>query len=160
MIRRLFVFSFFSLLPLASVQAKDGETFENWTIRCETRDTSENCHLFQNLVMQHGGSSVLHMAVGFPRGQDTPVLLISMPLGISLPPGASIQVDDHETMRFQIERCEPEGCRGGFRLSTEVLAQFEQGQRAIVTFFDAGRQPIEVPVILSGFSEGLTALRE
>lgn len=137
----------------------DGKTFENWTIRCDVKGEKKECYLFQNLVSKEGGGRVLHIAVGYLDGGSMPVIMISMPLGISLPPGATIVVDAHEPLRYQIERCEMSGCRGGFRLNQAVLDQMRQGKRAVVTFYDANRNPIEVPVALAGFEAGMASLR-
>lgn len=143
----------------ASAEAVDGEEFDNWTVRCEESDGRESCFIFQNLVLQNGGSSILHVAIGYlPGNKKVPVILVSMPLGISLPPGASIKIDEHEAVKFDIERCETSGCRGGFKLTEEMLQNFKKGNTATVTFHDGHRQPIDMPLSLIGFSAGIDAL--
>lgn len=141
-------------------QPLDGQTFDNWTIRCEKKADQEHCFIFQNLILKEGGSRVLHMAVGFLPGNIVPVIVVSMPLGISLPPGASIIIDDKKPLRFQIERCEPTGCRGGFKLNDKILQDFTHGKSAKVTFYDGNRKPIEVPFVMTGFADGLEALKQ
>lgn len=144
---------------VASAQAIDGDEYENWTVRCEKSDGRESCFIFQNLVLQEGGNSILHVAVGYlPGKKDVPVILVSMPLGISLPPGAAIKIDEHDAVKFAIERCETSGCRGGFKLDNEMLSRFKKGNTATVTFHDGHRQPIEMPLSLIGFSAGINAL--
>ncbi len=150
------------LVSSALVLAKpvDGKSFDDWTVRCEKHHGQKSCFIYQNLVLQGAGSRLLHIAVGYlPGEKQVPVILVSMPLGISLPPGASIRIDDNEPIRFQIERCEPQGCRGGFKLSKEMLKMFNQGKTATVIFHDGRRKAIEVPLSLKGFSEGLKSLR-
>ena len=154
----------FLLLLFFTVEAPadpvNGDSYENWTVRCEKKDDKENCFIFQNLVLQEGGSRVLHVAVGYlSAANKTPVILVSMPLGISLPPGANIRIDDHEPIKFQIERCEPSGCRGGFKMKESMLTMFKEGKTATVTFHDGHRKAIDVALSLSGFSDGLEALK-
>jgi len=152
----LLILLFTSLAPADPV---DGNSYDNWTVRCEKQDDRESCFIFQNLVLQEGGSRLLHVAVGYPPVvKKIPVILVSMPLGISLPPGASIRIDDHDPIKFQIERCESSGCRGGFKLKESMLEIFKDGKKATVTFHDGNRKAIDVPLSLSGFSEGLEAL--
>ncbi len=155
--------SLFFLLLILSMQVSaepvDGKSYDNWTVRCEKQDDKESCFIFQNLVLQEGGSRLLHVAVGYlPGVKKVPVILVSMPLGISLPPGASIRIDEEDPIKFQIERCETSGCRGGFKLKEIMLTSFKEGKMATVTFHDGHRKAIDVPLSLSGFSEGLEAL--
>ena len=138
----------------------DGKSFDNWTARCEKQGDMESCFIFQNLVLKKGGSRLLHIAVGYLSSKKKiPVILISMPLGISLPPGASIKVDDQEPIKFQIERCEHSGCRGGFKLKESMLKSFSEGKKAVVTFHDGLHEAINVPITLAGLSDGLKALK-
>lgn len=140
---------------------EQGATFDNWTVGCEAVENEERtqCFIFQNLVLREGGQRVLHVAVGYLPDQDDPIALFTLPLGISLPPGASLQVDGGDPVRFPIERCEPEGCRAGLRLEEEVLDAFKKGTEVKVTFHDATRRPVSVPLSLKGFMAGLRALR-
>ncbi len=140
---------------------ENGKAFKNWTVRCEKAKEAEEetCYIFQNLVLKEGGQRVLHIAVGYLPDREEPVALLTLPLGISLPPGGTLQVDDNEPVRFQIERCEPNGCRAGLILRPELLQQFKKGMKAQVTFHDAGRRPISVPVSLQGFTAGLASLK-
>ena len=138
------------------------QVFGHWTMHCEisekeTRQTQ--CTIFQNVVLRKGGQRVLHLAIGYIPNQEMPVALVTLPLGISLPPGASIQVDKNEPVSFPIERCEVSGCRGGIKLSPQIVTRFKEGRRAYVIFHDQSREPIKVAVSLKGFAEGLEALR-
>ncbi|RME35726.1 MAG: invasion associated locus B family protein [Gammaproteobacteria bacterium] len=148
-------------LPGAEARPENGKSFKNWTVRCEKAKEAETetCYIFQNLVLKEGGQRVLHIAVGYLPQREEPVALLTLPLGISLPPGGTLQVDDNEPVRFQIERCEPNGCRAGLILKPELLEQFRKGMNAQVTFHDAARRPVSVPVSLQGFTAGLASLK-
>lgn len=142
------------------VMPAEGDAFGSWRVSCETAADSHRrgCFIVQNLVLREGGQRVLQIAVGYVEQTPDPIALLSLPLGISLPPGASIQIDEHEAKRIPIERCEPNGCRAGLKLSAEILASFRSGAQMSVTFYDAKREPIVVPLSLDGFSKGLDAL--
>ena len=70
-------------------------TYGAWTFRCEQPKNAEqsNCIILQNLVLQAGGHTVLQLSIGIPPNDGMPTVLISLPLGISLPPGISIRID-------------------------------------------------------------------
>lgn len=143
-----------------AAQLTDGEAFGNWRVNCELdqQTSREGCFIVQNLVLREGGQRVLQFAIGFVEETPEPIALISLPLGISLPPGARIQIDDREPKRIPIERCEPNGCRAGMKLGEDILDGLRKGTQISVTFYDAKREPIEVPLSLDGFEEGLAAL--
>jgi invasion protein IalB len=145
----------------AAQAADDAPTYGNWTVRCQEPSDAgkKSCFIFQNLVLREGGQRVLQVAVGYVPDAKDPVVLLSLPLGISLPPGVSTRVDDDDPKRFSVERCEPNGCRAGFKLTPQLLEKFGSGQQLTVTFHDGRRQPIEVPLSLDGFNRGLVAIR-
>ncbi|MGR9089830.1 MAG: invasion associated locus B family protein [Gammaproteobacteria bacterium] len=158
-----FIFGLSTLLAgfaVAREMPAEGDAFGSWRVSCETAADSQRrgCFLIQNLVLREGGQRVLQIAVGYVEQAPEPIALLSLPLGISLPPGASIQIDEHEAKRIPIERCEPNGCRAGLKLPEEILSTFRSGAQMSVTFYDAKREPIVVPLSLDGFSEGLAAL--
>lgn len=146
--------------PLAA--PTDGDAYGSWRVNCRTdpENQRQGCFLVQNLVLREGGQRVLQFAIGFVEATPEPIALLSLPLGISLPPGAEIRIDDGEPTRLLIERCEPNGCRAGLKLEAEILKELRGGKQMSVTFFDAKREPIEVPLSLNGIGAGLEALAD
>lgn len=145
----------------APCHAQETAKFGNWTAKCEESkgQVQGGCFIFQNLVLREGGQRVLQFAVGYVATTDAPIALLSLPLGISLPPGVTIRIGNAEPTRVIVERCEPNGCRAGLKLTAELLAQLKAGTQLTVTFHDAERRPIEVPLSLDGFEAGLTSLK-
>ena len=152
------------LLPCLQALAEptEGDAFGNWLVNCkiDEEDGGQGCFIVQNVVLREGGQRVLQVAIGFIKEASEPIALISLPLGISLPPGTTLKVDELEPKRVPIERCEPNGCRAGLKLSEEILENLISGDQLSVTFYDAKRQPIDVPLSLEGIENGLTALAE
>lgn len=148
-------------LTTPGAAAQDTEKFGNWTAKCEESrgKVQGGCFIFQNLVLREGGQRVLQFAVGYVATTEAPIALLSLPLGISLPPGVSIRIGDAQPTRVIVERCEPNGCRAGLKLNDALLSQLRQGTQLTVTFHDAERRPIEVPLSLDGFEAGLEALK-
>lgn len=140
---------------------KDGDSFGNWWVRCGPQETGPEtgCFLFQNVVFKEGGRRVLQVAVGFVGQTPEPIALLSLPLGISLPPGAKMSIDGDKQYQLQIERCEVNGCRAGRKLPPNLIQRFQNGSSLSVEFHDGQRRPIEVPLSLEGFKEGYAALK-
>ena len=138
---------------------RDGEVVQDWTLRCQLRQPEQEiCDMRQQIVNQNGDRVVLAV-VGRLPGVDVPGLLIMLPLGISLPPGASLKIDQGEESRIAIERCESQGCRIELLLDDDLLPRLKAGGRAIVGFHvydgQGQRARVDVPISLIGFSAAL-----
>lgn len=151
-------------LPSNTPAAVTENTHGPWTVRCEGPEPAEReCIMFQNLVLKTGGQPVLQFAVGYAPSDGTPTVILSLPLGISLPPGITMRIDDGTPANFPVERCEPDGCQAGMKLRAATITRLSEGAELTITFHDGERDPITVPLSLDGFGEGfdaLTALRD
>lgn len=138
-----------------------GQTFKDWTARCEQAPGTdlERCFIFQNLVLKDSGKRLVHMAVGYLAANGQPAAVVTMPLGISLPPGASISVDGGAPREIIIERCDNDGCVGAVTLSKQLVAELKRGREARISFHDGTRRRIAVPVSLLGFTAGFDSLQ-
>jgi len=143
-----------------SPPSRDGQEVQDWTLHCEPLEKvqPEFCEMRQRVVDQKG-NRVLLAVVGRLPNLDTPGLLILLPLGIALPPGTFLAVDNGERQRVEVERCERQGCRVELLLKPELLAQLKAGTKATVSFhiYDhEGKRPqVDVPISLLGFSAAL-----
>lgn len=149
-----------ALLAGALHAAPAEQTFGEWTLRCEGLPDApgRECIMFQNLVLRTGGQTVLQFAVGLAPVDGTPTVVLSLPLGIALPPGVTIRIDDGKEAKFPVERCEPDGCRAGMKLRPATVSQLGAGQQLTITFYDGERQPIDMPLSLEGFNAAFRAL--
>ncbi len=148
----------------AGAAPKDGTKFDNWAIRCEKPgegDPSkiEVCYAFQNVVTKEKNQRVLNVAVGYAPKIDVPVALITLPLGIALPPGASLTLDDGQPIRFPIERCEPNGCRAGLKLEKDLLDRLTKANKVQISFHDGAHRPVNIPLSMKGFGDAFQTLK-
>ncbi len=167
----------FTLAPLSTVGAqstadqpaassapatttREPEVFKDWTMTCEQPAGSEHeqCYVFQNLILKKGRQRVLNVAIGRIAKDNQPAALFTFPLGISLPGGVGLKIDEGEPLRFAVERCQANGCVAPLRLDEKLLAALKSGDQARVAFRDAARREIVVPVSLRGFTAAFNAL--
>jgi invasion protein IalB len=144
----------------ANPQSQDGKEFQDWTLHCKTitQGQPEACEMRQNIVNKQGARVVL-VIVGRVPHMEMPGMLILMPLGIALPPGVFLKVDDGDRQQVQLKICEKEGCRVEMVLTSDLVAQLKAGTKATVTFYVYNRegkeQEVNIPVSLLGFSAAL-----
>lgn len=147
-------------LPTVHAAPQDGQKFKDWTARCETRKDGPGdvCYIFQNLLLKSQKKPLLHVAIGYLDGGEQPVAFFTLPLGVSLPGGLSLTVDDGKPLRMRYERCETSGCIAPLALTDTLVNAFKGGRWARVAFFDVRRREVSVPVSLIGFTAGFDSL--
>jgi len=143
----------------------DGQQFKDWTVRCEGAQEADRapCFLFQNLLLKSQNKRLLHVAVGFMQdGAEgkQPAAFFTLPLGVSLPGGLSLKVDNGKALRMRYERCDATGCLAPLALTEDLIKALKGGRWARVAFFDATRREVSVPVSLLGFTAGFNSLVE
>lgn len=146
----------------ASAALTDGEKFQDWSAKCQKPKDAEKeqCYIFQNLVLKDGGQRLLHVAIMYLKANNQPAAIVTVPLGVLLPQGVGLQVDDGEKTRFGYERCDASGCTGGLILTDTLITALKKGMQAKFSFHSGTGQEIAVPVSLSGFTAGFNALEK
>ena len=147
-------------VPANAQEELGGKQFKDWTVACEQQPdgAKARCFLFQNIVTKNERQRILHVAVGHLAADGRAAAILTLPLGISLPPGVDFRIDSGETKHLVLERCDKNGCRAGLVLEDVLIAAMKRGKELQVKFHDATRRAIEVPVSLAGFTAGLAAL--
>lgn len=154
--------SLFAIAALPSAAIESGATFGQWTAKCVSNDdSSDACHIFQRVVVEGEGDQekAVQMSVGFAPGENTPVTIIRMPLGLWLTKGIVLTVDGGESQQFPVQICAPAGCQTTLRLETDMLETLTQGERLDVTTFNARQEAVRVPISLDGFDSAVSALQ-
>ena len=87
-----------------------------------------------------------------PSDTHTPIAVIQLPLGLNLPAGAKLQVDDGKTTDVQIQTCEQRGCYANAPIAPEMLAAMKTGKQLKVTFQNLAKEVIAIPMPLTDFA--------
>lgn len=150
-----------SLLPLTFIPffiligALSESAESSWNINCSPSDTNEpsECTMQQEIIMKNSQLPVLQLTLAKLNSKEPPHALLVVPLGIYLPGGVAIQIDNNPEKTFPVERCDPDGCHLFMSLTDSTLDQLFLGRLLTVSFFDSDRIKIKIPVNLQGFSE-------
>jgi invasion protein IalB len=147
----------------AHADPKEGESYGDWQVQCHVIDAKTHetrCNLFQNVSLKDSKQVVLQVAIGYLPKVENPLMLITLPLGIWLPPGTVIDIDTKQIKKLQFDRCgQDSGCLVGFEADKVLLGKLKAGTTMHVTYKDSNHRPISLPVSLSGMGAGLGALR-
>jgi len=140
--------------------AQDVQVFKDWFLRCgNTAQGVERCVLFQDLVNQNDQQPLMQIAVGLWGPEALRGIIITLPLGITLPPGIEITIDEQPVGRAPFFQCTQNGCQSRAPLTDDLLTKMKSGQSGAVSFVDAGGRVVPIPFSLQGYTAGFAAIR-
>jgi len=149
---------------LQARQAAPGDTvqliFSPWTRYCakglteqssEIR-TKEVCFTASDGHRTSGEKLVIALLIE-PQEGDTKLFRVTLPLGVTLVPGARIVIDEKEAMTAPFVVCLPKnGCMADYKADTDLIEKLRKGQTLAVQAFEKGR-PISFTLPLTGFAK-------
>jgi invasion protein IalB len=125
-----------------------------WIARCTSasRDAPLECAIEQNAVLTKTGQTIVLINIRIAPDTRTPVALLQLPLGLNLPLGAKLQVDEGKTIDLQIQTCENRGCYASTPVAPDLLAALRSGKQLKVSFQNMAKETIAIPMPLNDFA--------
>jgi invasion protein IalB len=125
-----------------------------WIARCSSasRGAPLECAIEQTAVLTKTGQLIVLINVRVPAETRTPVAIVQLPLGLNLPAGAKLQVDDGKTSDLQVQTCEARGCYANVQISPDLLAAMKSGKQLKVSFQNLAKETITIPMPLADFA--------
>lgn len=146
--------------PSAHAQGEVRAVHGDWQMRCDTPPGSqgEQCALIQNVTAEDRENVGLSVIVLKTADQETHILRVLAPLGVLLPSGLGLRVDDADIGRAGFVRCLPTGCIAEVILQKDLISKLEGGDLATFIIFQTPEEGIGIPISLNGFKDGFAAL--
>lgn len=141
-------------------QGEIKSTHGDWQLRCDTPPGAggEQCALIQNVTAEDRDNVGLSVIVLKTADNQARILRVLAPLGVLLPSGLGLKVDNADIGRAAFVRCLPNGCIAEVILEEELLSKFQAGSLATFIIFQTPEEGIGIPISLRGFSAGFNAL--
>ena len=150
--------------------------FGDWELRCDQApqpqvsgvaqpaSPREQCILYQNIADEKDDALSLRISisrVSDPKspGQRRPVLLVVARLGVLLPRGLALRIDQTEIGSTGFVRCIPEGCVAQVDMDDALIEKFRKGQTATFIIALTPDEQRGLPLQLAGFEKGFAALQ-
>ena len=132
----------------------------DWQIRCETPPgaQSEQCALFQSVVAEDRANVGITVLVLKTADQKSRLMRVQAPLGILLPAGLGLKIDNADVGRAGFVRCLPRGCYAEVVMDDTLVGKLRTGQTATFFIFQTPEEGIGFPMGLKGFGEGYDKL--
>ena len=131
----------------ASAQGMVKNTFGEWQMRCETPAgaTAEQCALVQNVVAEDRPNVTLVIIVLKTADGKNRLLRVVAPLGILLPSGLGLKIDETDIGRAGFVRCLATGC-----VAEVVMEEPEPAAPVDADVGDGSRQRVRRFVLAHG----------
>ena len=150
--------------------------FGEWEMRCDeaaqatlgavpTKDapSKQQCILYQNIADERDDKLNLVVVVlktSDPRSPTArrPVLRVIAPLGILLPRGLALRIDQTEIGSTGFVRCLNNGCVAEVDMDDTLIERFNKGQNATLYVAFTPQEQRGLVLSLTGFDKGYAAL--
>lgn len=134
--------------------------YDDWQLRCDMPPgaESEQCALIQNVTAEDRENVGLTVIVLNTADKQGSILRVLAPLGVLLPSGLGLRIDDEDIGRAAFVRCLPNGCVAEVMLGSDLISKLQKGGLATFIIFQTPEEGIGIPISLKGFSEGFKAL--
>jgi invasion protein IalB len=144
----------------ASAQGAVKASFGDWQIRCDTPPGAqkEQCALVQSVTAEDRPNVALTVLVLKTADQKSRILRVLAPLGVLLPSGLGLKIDNADVGRAGFVRCLPNGCVAEVMLDDNLIGQMRNGKDATFIIFQTPEEGIGIPLSLGGFGEGFDKL--
>ena len=134
-------------------EAKIGERFGDWIYECSIlAENKTACSLSQAIMSKNQNKRLVKFNLGRnekTKGIDFVTLL---PLGIKLPSGASIAIDNGTAYQLTLKTCIQQGCVAVYPADSNFIKALQGGQKLNISFTGSGS---DLPITISGSAKGL-----
>ena len=132
----------------------------DWQIRCDTPPGAqgEQCALIQSVTAEDRPNVGLTVIVLKTADQKSKLMRVLAPLGVLLPSGLGLKINQADIGRAGFVRCLPNGCVAEVIMDDNLLKQLRTGQTATFIIFQTPEEGIGIPVSLKGFGDGFDKL--
>lgn len=144
----------------ANAQGAVKSVHGDWQIRCDTPAgaQSEQCALIQSVVAEDRSNAGLTVIILKTADQKSKLMRVVAPLGVLLPSGLGLKLDDKDVGRAGFVRCLPNGCVAEVVMDDTLLGQLKTAKTATFIIFETPEEGIGFPLSLKGLGEGYDKL--
>ena len=144
----------------ASAQGVSKGMHGDWETRCDKPPGAQGeiCSMMQFVTAEDRDNVGLSVIVLKTADKKSKVMRVLAPLGVLLPSGLGLKIDQNEMGRAGFVRCLPDGCLAEVILDDDLIGKLRNGKTATFVIFQTPEEGIGIPISLTGFGPGFDAL--
>ncbi len=129
-----------------------------WQVQCINVDVSLKCSVNMTITSIHNKQRLLQFSIQKLSNDSSSNLLIQLPLGLYLPKGINLQIDDNKSRNFEVTTCNQAGCFVKKRIKNSQIDEMKKGNKMIISMEAENHQKINIEVTLVGFAQAANKL--
>jgi len=144
----------------AAAQGVVRSVFNDWQIRCDTPPGAQGkqCALIQSVTAEDRANVGITVIVLKTADQKSRLMRVVAPMGVLLPSGLGLKIDQMDVGRAGFVRCLPTGCVAEVVMDDTLIKQLRTGTTATFIIFQTPEEGIGFPMSLKGFGDGFDKL--
>jgi invasion protein IalB len=144
----------------AAAQGAVKSVHKDWQVRCDTPPgaKAEQCALIQSVTAEDRANVGLTVIVLKTADAKSRLMRVVAPLGVLLPSGLGLKIDNADIGRAGFVRCLPNGCIAEVVMDDNLVKKLQTGKTATFIIFQTPEEGIGFPMSLAGFAEGYAKL--
>jgi invasion protein IalB len=135
-------------------------TFGAWQMRCGRPPgaSKEKCALVQSVKAEDRQNVSLMVIFMHSYDGKSRILRVFAPLGVLLPTGLGLKIDNADMGNVPFMKCGPVGCMAEVMVKDELFDKLKSSSNAVFIIFQTPEAGIGIPISLDGFAQGLAKL--
>ena len=135
--------------------------YGDWQLVCKPPPPGakrETCALVQSVTAEDRNN--VGLTVYFQKfSNGTKILRVFAPVGVLLPPGLGLKIDDKDVGHAPFLRCHTFACYAQVQAPDALVDKLKTGKTAVFIIFQTEESGIGIPISLNGFAQGLENLK-
>lgn len=129
------------------------KTIGDWKVRCFGVQNPNPCDQFWEQVDPRSGQRVVAVSIAYVPSMDRHLMQVTVPLGVSLPRGLTIQTDSYTSPVMRYRMCSRDGCFVQLAVENALIKSLAKaGPEAKVNIVGDNGKVYGLPLSLKGFS--------
>jgi invasion protein IalB len=143
--------------PAAQAPAPEQPTliYSPWTKFClkgQEANAKQVCFTGKDGRLE-SGLPVVAAVVIEPEGGDKKLLRVTLPLGMQVPPGTRVIIDQGQPATGPYVICFTNGCMADYEVNADIIGRLKKGQQLAVQAINGNGQPVSLTLPLTDFAK-------
>lgn len=153
---------FLHTMNVSAQEEVQDQHFDDWAVKCQQPSAGDkpSCFAYQNLRVKESNTVLLNFSIGYPQGQDMIFSLFTLPLGIWLPAGVGLKLDDEDIIPIQIRHCLSPGCSAILPMNEGRLEKLLAAKTITVLFVSGDQKAVSIPISPNGLGAALKDVKQ
>ncbi|KOR30177.1 hypothetical protein TI04_06850 [Achromatium sp. WMS2] len=133
-----------------------GRDQPDWATNCETTG-KKRCYLIQSVFLEETKQPIARIAMRY-EGRDF-LVLTTVPLGVDLPSGVKLNVNNQTDIDVPYQVCDQYGCHGGKIVPRSTIWALRSARTLILSYKDTLGRKVGIPFSLRDFRRSFDGLK-